>query len=51
LLGRDRTETERFVLLRSHYGFDSFYWVRLPGRDFAERVCPGQVHLLSSRAR
>lgn len=29
LLGRDRTESERFVALRSHYGFDSFYC--LPG--------------------
>ncbi len=25
LLGRDRTENERFIALRSHYGFDSFY--------------------------
>jgi transposase len=25
LFGRDRTETERFIALRSHYGFDSFY--------------------------
>lgn len=25
LLGRDRVEAERFVALRSHYGFDSFY--------------------------
>ena len=25
LLGRDRLESERFVELRSHYGFDSFY--------------------------
>jgi hypothetical protein len=25
LLGRDRVETERFVALRSHYGFDSFF--------------------------
>jgi len=25
LFGRDRTENERFVALRSHYGFDSFY--------------------------
>ncbi len=25
LFGRDRLETERFVALRSHYGFDSFY--------------------------
>ena len=27
LFGRDRTENERFVCLRSHYGFDSFYCV------------------------
>ena len=25
LMGRDRTENERFVVLRSHFGFDSFY--------------------------
>jgi transposase len=25
LKGRDRTESERFVALRSHYGFDSFF--------------------------
>jgi transposase len=25
LLGRDRVENERFVALRSHYGFDSFF--------------------------
>ncbi len=25
LRGRDRTESERFVALRSHYGFDSFF--------------------------
>ncbi|MGH9301605.1 MAG: IS21 family transposase [Acidimicrobiales bacterium] len=25
LIGRDRTENERFVTLRSHYGFDSFF--------------------------
>jgi transposase len=29
LLGRERLENERFVTLRSHYGFDSFYC--LPG--------------------
>jgi len=29
LLGRDRLENERFIGLRSHYGFDSFYC--LPG--------------------
>jgi transposase len=25
LLGRDRIESERFIVLRSHFGFDSFY--------------------------
>lgn len=29
LLGRDRIENERFIALRSHYGYDSFYC--LPG--------------------
>jgi transposase len=27
LRGRGRTETERFIALRSHYGFDSFYCI------------------------
>jgi len=27
LRGRDRTESERFMALRSHYGFDSFYCI------------------------
>ena len=30
LKGRDRAEAERFVALRSHYGFDSFFCI--PGR-------------------
>ena len=33
LMGRDRTENERFVALRSHYGFDSFYCI--PGIEGA----------------
>jgi hypothetical protein len=33
LRGRDRTEAERFVALRSHYGFDSFFCI--PGPDGA----------------
>jgi transposase len=33
LFGRDRIEHERFVALRSHYGFDSFYCA--PGIDGA----------------
>ncbi len=31
--GRNRHEAERFVLLRSHYGFDSFFTI--PGKDGA----------------
>lgn len=31
LLGRDRIESERFVMFRSHFGFDSFYC--RPGLD------------------
>src|SRR5215218_5636738 len=30
LRGRDRTEAERFIALRSHYGFDSFFCI--PGQ-------------------
>jgi hypothetical protein len=33
LLGRDRWETPKFIALRSHYGFDSFFC--LPGVDGA----------------
>jgi hypothetical protein len=33
LMGRDRVEHERFVALRSHYGYDSFYC--MPGIDGA----------------
>ena len=33
LMGRERNETERFVILRSHYGFESFYCI--PGIDGA----------------
>jgi transposase len=33
LRGRDRAESERFIALRSHYGFDSFFCI--PGRDGA----------------
>jgi transposase len=33
LLGRDRVENERFIALRSHYGFDSFFCQ--PGADGA----------------
>jgi transposase len=33
LKGRDRAEAERFVALRSHYGFDSFFCI--PGQEGA----------------
>jgi len=33
MIGRDRVENERFILLRSHYGFDSFFCA--PGIDGA----------------
>ena len=33
LRGRDRAESERFIALRSHYGFDSFFCI--PGREGA----------------
>ena len=33
LKGRDRTESERFTALRSHYGFESFFC--RPGLDGA----------------
>src|SRR5215218_7454798 len=33
LRGRDRSEAERFIALRSHYGFDSFFC--LPGKQGA----------------
>ncbi len=33
LKGRDRAESERFIALRSHYGFDSFFCI--PGEDGA----------------
>jgi transposase len=33
LRGRDRAESERFIALRSHYGFDSFFCV--PGKQGA----------------
>jgi transposase len=33
LRGRDRAEAERFIALRSHYGFDSFFCI--PGQQGA----------------
>ena len=33
LRGRDRAESERFIALRSHYGFDSFFCT--PGKEGA----------------
>jgi transposase len=42
LRGRDRSESERFIALRSHYGFDSFFCV--PGR-------PGRMRKAGWKAR
>jgi transposase len=33
LIGRERSESERFIVLRSHCGFDSFYYI--PGVEGA----------------
>ena len=33
LQGRDRVESDRFIALRSHYGFDSFFCI--PGKQGA----------------
>ena len=33
LRGRDRAESERFIALRSHYGYGSFFCI--PGKDGA----------------
>jgi hypothetical protein len=33
LLGRDRKDNERWILFRSHHGFDAFYWI--PGPEGA----------------
>ncbi len=43
LQGRDRTESERFTALRSHYGFDSFFC--LPGIEGAheKRGVEGEI--------
>ena len=42
LKGRDRVESDRFVALRSHYGFDSF---------FCARASPGATRRAVSRER
>ena len=40
LRGRDRSESERFIALRSHYGFDSFFCV--PGKEGAHERAGGR---------
>jgi hypothetical protein len=47
LKGRDRQEAERFVALRSHYGFDSFFCI--PGKEGAHEK--GGVELEVGRFR
>ena len=46
LRGRDRVESERFVALRSHYGFDAFFCE--PGIDGAHEKTPQDAKRSSS---
>ena len=48
-LGRDRFEHPRFVALRSHYGFDSFYCI--PGKDGAHEKGGVEVEIGRFRRR
>ena len=43
LRGRDRVESERFVALRSHYGFDSFFCAPGPGGAHEKGGVEGEV--------
>jgi transposase len=43
LKGRDRMEAERFVALRSHYGFDSFFCMPGPGGAHEKGGVEGEV--------
>lgn len=43
LRGRDRIESERFVALRSHYGFDSFFCQPGPGGAHEKGGVEGEV--------
>ena len=48
LKGRDRTESERFTALRSHYGFDSFFC--RPGIDGAHEKAAWRARSAASDA-
>ena len=43
LRGRNRIEAERFVALRSHYGFDSFFCLPGPGGAHEKGGVEGEV--------
>ncbi len=43
LRGRDRTEAERFVALRSHYGFDSFFCIPGPAGAHEKGGVEGEI--------
>jgi transposase len=43
LKGRDRAESERFIALRSHYGFDSFFCQPGPGGAHEKGGVEGEV--------
>lgn len=43
LIGRDRVENERFIALRSHYGFDSFFCLPGPAGAHEKGGVEGEV--------
>jgi transposase len=49
LRGRDRVESERFIALRSHYGFDSFFCI--PGKEGAHEKGGVEVEIGRFRRR
>ena len=48
LRGRDRAESERFIALRSHYGFDSFFCI--PGKTARMRKAGWKARSAGSAA-
>src|SRR5256886_15488572 len=48
LMGRNRTESDRWVLFRSHYAFDAFYCI--PGIDGAHEKAALKVRSAGSAA-
>jgi transposase len=48
LRGRNRTESERFIALRSHYGFESFFCI--PGKQGAHEKAASRARSAGSAA-